>query len=112
MVEIGSFAGLSAVQMCYLARKHGRAERLVCCDPWMFEGAPLGTTYPHTSVTTDAYRVFVRETFARNVRFFCGGNEPSAVEAMSDEFFAAWGRGEERADVLGGTVRLGGPISF
>jgi hypothetical protein len=46
------------------------------------------------------------------VRFFCAGNEPSAVEACSDEFFAAWRRGDERPDVLGGAVRLGGPISF
>ena len=113
MVEIGSFAGLSAVQIGYLARRHGRAEGLVCCDPWMFEGAPLGVTYPGTGVTTDAYRVFVRETFARNVRFFCDGSPPSAVEAYSDDFFDAWRRGESRPDVVaGGVVRLGGPVSF
>ncbi len=112
IVEIGSFAGLSAVQMCHLARKHGRTNRLIACDPWMFEGLPPGITFPHTSVTSDGYREYVRESFARNVRFFCADNLPAGVEMTSDDFFAAWRERREVPDVVGGTVRLGGPIGF
>jgi len=112
IVEIGSFAGLSANLLTYYKRKHGRSNRLITCDKWLFEGAKPGATLGESRILHDDYRRFVRDTFIRNVRFFSGEDLPYTVEMDSDEFFSAWKKGQTEPDVFGRQVQLGGPISF
>lgn len=115
ILEIGSFCGLSTNVLGHFKAKHGRKNRLITCDKWVFEGAgrpdgskPVG----ESSIRHGEYRRFVKETYLRNVRFFSRDDLPCTVEMLSDEFFDAWGRGESLEDVFGNTVTLGGPISF
>ncbi|MFO0829200.1 MAG: class I SAM-dependent methyltransferase [Phycisphaerales bacterium] len=113
LVEIGSFCGLSTCVLSYLCTKHGRRNPLFTCDRWAFEGQELGKPLGDSStVTHDAYRTFVRESFLRNARTFCQDRLPHTIEADSDEFFARWRESQRCVDVFGTTVRLGGPIAF
>jgi hypothetical protein len=112
IVEIGSFAGLSVNLITYYKRKYGRANKLITCDKWDFEGAKPGKMLGESPILHDDYRQFVRDTFIRNVRFFSGYDLPYTVEMFSDELFGAWRSGQASPDVFGRQVQLGGPISF
>jgi hypothetical protein len=112
IVEIGTFAGLSANVMTYFLRKHDRPNRLITCDEWGFEGAEPGAMIGNVPIRSEDYRTFVRESFLRNARFFSGDRLPFTVEMMSEAFFIAWRASQEVNDVFGRRVRLGGPISF
>ncbi|HEY8666463.1 MAG TPA: class I SAM-dependent methyltransferase [Tepidisphaeraceae bacterium] len=111
MMEIGSFCGLSTNLISYYRQKHGRPNRLITCDKWIFEGSEepmLGDT----AITHEEYRAFVRETFQRNVKMFSRDELPFTVEAFSDEFFPLWRKEQRVEDVFGRPVQLGGRISF
>ncbi len=110
IVEIGVFCGLSTNLLTYYKRKHHRSNPLFNCDKWVFEGA--GGTVGDSSITHEEYRSFVRATYVRNVRMFSRDDLPHTVEAMSDEFFAAWESRQQAVDIFGQSVTLGGPISF
>lgn len=113
VVEIGSFCGLSTNVIAHLLARHGARNTLVTCDKWIFEGARDGEALGESRTVSHAeYREFVKESFLRNVRMFSRENPPVAIEALSDEFFGAWARGELRVDLFGREFRLGGPISF
>ncbi len=113
VLEIGSFCGLSTCVLGYLRGKAGIKNRLFTCDRWGFEGqavgAPLGD---HPTLTHEEYRTFVRDSFLRNTRRFCGSEWPWTIEADSDAFFARWSANEEATDVFERPVKLGGPLSF
>lgn len=110
IIEIGSFCGLSTNVIGHLLEKHARRNQFFTCDKWEFEGAEDGTI-GDSWITHADYKLFIRETFLRNVRRF-SSICPHTVEAFSDEFFALWKRDEVREDVFGRLCRLGGPISF
>lgn len=112
-VEIGSFCGLSTCVLAHLRERFGAAQPFFTTDAWRFEGqqsgAPLGTS---RTVTHDAYRAFVRESFLRNVRTFCANDLPHTIEMESDPFFEAWTKHATARDVFDRSARLGGPIAF
>ena len=112
IVEIGAFAGLSTNLLTHYLRRHGRGNKLITCDRWLFEGAEPGSCVGDSDIPHDEYRDFVRETFIRNVRFFSRSRLPFAVEMLSDEFFDAWRAGGEVTDLFGRKLGLGGPVSF
>jgi len=113
IVEIGSFCGLSTNLITHYKQEAGVKNPLFTCDRWDFERPPdeqaLGGT---SSITHEEYRVFVKETFLRNIRMFSRYDLPHTIELYSDEFFQAWREGKEVQDLLGRPIRLGGPISF
>jgi len=110
IVEIGSFCGLSTNLLSYFCQKHGKTNRIFNCDKWEFEGA--GGNVGDTDITHADYRLFARDSYIRNVKMFSKPEVPSTIEMLSDDFFAAWGRGETVTDVFGRITKLGGPISF
>ncbi|WP_243544260.1 class I SAM-dependent methyltransferase [Pseudodesulfovibrio tunisiensis] len=112
MIEIGSFCGLSTNAIRHFCRINGRDNALFCADKWIFEGAEDGGPVGSSTISHEQYRDFVMESFRRNVAFFSGDLPPHPVLAFSDEFFELWRSGIEVVDVLGATVRLGGPIGF
>jgi hypothetical protein len=111
MVEIGVCAGLSTNLLAYYRARHGVSGPFFNCDAWRFEGV-VGQTLGKSGVRHDDYRAFVRESYLRNVRMFSGRDLPHTIELLSDDFFAAWGRREDRTDVFGRPAKLGGAISF
>ena len=112
MIEIGSFCGLSTNLLAYYKKRAGISNRLFTCDKWEFEGADAGPLDDHSAITHTEYRDFVKESFLRNVRMFSANDLPNTIEKLSEDFFAAWRRGEEVTDVFGRSVPLGGPITF
>jgi hypothetical protein len=111
MIEIGIFAGLSTNLLTYFKQKHSAANTLFNCDKWIFESSGEGSLCGGP-VTHAQYRTFVRDSYIRNVRTFSPASLPYTIEAISDEFFAAWAEGHTITDVFGRSVKLGGPISF
>jgi Methyltransferase domain/Domain of unknown function (DUF4159) len=112
IVEIGSFCGLSTNLISFYLRKNNKANKLITCDKWIFEGAENGGLLGDSDVGHPKYRDFVRESYIRNISFFSENHLPYTIEEFSDEFFEAWKSGENRKDVLGRDIKLGGPISF
>jgi hypothetical protein len=110
IVEIGSFCGLSTNLLTYFRHKHGVANTIFNCDRWEFEGA--GGNVGDSDIPHDEYRTFARDSYIRNVKMFSRHGLPHTIEALSDDFFAAWGRRETVTDVFGRSAPLGGPISF
>jgi hypothetical protein len=110
MVEIGSFCGLSTNIINYFKQKHGVENRLFTCDKWEFEGAEGNVG--DSEISHRDYREFVKESFVRNAKMFSRAGLPFTIEALSNEFFERWSRGETTTDVFGRSVKLGGPVSF
>ncbi len=113
LLEIGSFCGLSTNLLTHYKRKYGRKNRLITCDKWAFEntvkdGPHLGAS----PVRFSDYKSFVRDSYLRNIRLFSADDLPFTVESTSEEFFVAWRDKQERSDVLGRPLTLGGPLSF
>lgn len=111
-LEIGTFAGLSTNQMGHFKRKHGLKNTLFTCDKWHFEGGPHGHQIGESGISHDEYSKFMKESYIRNAKFFSYDSLPHTIELFSDDFFDAWRKGEEREDVFGRRVKLGGPLSF
>ncbi|MCB2186152.1 MAG: class I SAM-dependent methyltransferase [Deltaproteobacteria bacterium] len=112
ILEIGSFCGLSTNALTHFKAKHGRANRLITCDKWEFQGAAPGAPLGLSDITHDEYREFVRHTYLGNVGFFSRRDLPYTVEMLSDEFFGAWAEQRQVKDVFGRELTLGGPVSF
>jgi Methyltransferase domain len=110
IVEIGSFCGLSTNLLAYFKKKHRVSNPIFNCDKWEFEGA--AGNVGESDITHADYRAFARDSYIRNVKMFSRNGLPHTVEALSDEFFTAWGAGTTVTDVFGRTTKLGGPISF
>lgn len=113
ILEIGSFCGLSTVVLSYLLERRSATTPIFTCDKWEFEGQRLGTPLGDSpSITHDAYRAYVRETFLRTMQTFAARRPPHTIECFSDEFFRRWFENEKTVDVFGRPVTLGGEISF
>lgn len=113
VLEIGSFCGLSTVVLSYLLDKRSKTIPLFTCDKWEFEGQELGAPLGDSpSVTHDAYRAYVKDTFRRTTQTFAGNRLPHTIECLSDEFFQRWFENQKTVDVFGRPVTLGGKISF
>ena len=113
IIEIGSFCGLSTNAISHYVRKAKKNNLLFTCDKWEFEGAENKDLFLGPSaITHRQYRKFVRETYVRNVGFFCHDRPPHTIECFSNDFFDLWNSGTAVTDVMGREIRLGGPISF
>jgi len=112
ILEIGSFCGLSTNVITHLKRKHGARNPLITCDKWEFENVNGHDRIADSHVLFTDYKIFVRDSYIRNIKMFSGPDLPFTIEATSDEFFAVWENRETRQDVLGRSLTLGGPISF
>jgi hypothetical protein len=112
ILEIGAFCGLSTTVIAYFRAQAGRPDPFFVCDRW--DMADPGTLslrqLPHISPAE--YSAFIKDSFIRNQRQFGRGFLPFAIEAWSDDFYAAWRSAREVEDVFGRTVRLGGPLGF
>lgn len=113
VVEIGSFCGLSLNHIIYLLRRHGRANPVFSSDAWEFEGFSAGARFLEgTRIEAMPYQQHVIDTFRRNVEFFSADRLPHHIRLGSDDFFAAWQKGEARVDFFGRSAKLGGPIGL
>lgn len=113
IIEIGSFAGLSANLISYYKWKNNVSNKLITCDKWYFETAIEDTTLGDTPISHHSYRQFVKNSYIRNIKMFSLLNDlPYTIEATSDEFFGLWFQNVRVEDILGRIVQLGGRTSF
>lgn len=122
ILEIGSFAGLSANVITWLLRKHGINCPFFTCDPWIYEGYHDQTRKDDAvymahfeacrHITREDFTDFIRESFRRNTLFFSREYLPHTIRLSSDAFFDAWQKQARKTDVFGRKITLGGPLSF
>ena len=112
VLEIGSFCGLSTNIITYLLSKHGKNNKVISSDKWIFEGSENGGNLGLSNVSHQDYREYVKSTYKRNIEIFSAENKPYTIECFSDEFFELWGRGGKVKDILDRDIELGGKFSF
>lgn len=97
VLEIGSFAGQSAIILHYLMQLHNKQGKIVCVDPFMYAGwedeskkndvVYMKTVGNNASMTRESYLEFVEDAFRKNVSFFCPVNAPALYKMKSNSFF-------------------------
>jgi hypothetical protein len=96
VLEIGSFAGQSAIILHYLMQKYGKQGKIVCVDPFIYAGwederrkndPVYMNAVGNSSMTRTSYMQFVEEAFRKNVSFFCPVNTPALYKMKSNSFF-------------------------
>ena len=112
IVEIGSFCGLSTNAITYYLKKHSKDNKMITSDKWIFEGAENRGTLGDSTISHSDYRLFVKESFIRNIKMFSQNNLPYPIEEISDEFFRLWDSHAKYLDIFGREIELGGEISF
>ena len=112
VVEIGAFCGLSTNILAYYLMKYHKDNKVITSDKWIFEGAEKGGTLGDSTILHSDYRLFVKESFIRNIKMFSAHNLPYAIEVISDEFFKLWDSNSTFIDILGREIKLGGEMSF
>lgn len=113
VVEIGSFCGLSTILLGHYLNKYHRANPLITCDKWVFEGQQLGSPLGGSGLLThDEYKEFVKDSYLKNVSTFLSTNKPYTIEVFSDDFFDHWANSSNVNDVFGRSIALGGKIAF
>ena len=85
ILEIGSFAGLSACVMSCLLEKHGRTNTIICVDPWQWEGMNDEDEILPWICHRD-YMLHVRQQWLSNTVALCK-RYPYPVPLKSDAFF-------------------------
>ena len=110
ILEIGSWAGLSANVITYYKRKYRRLNRLLTCDKWDFKPFIAGDSICEMPVSD--YENFIKESFQHNVTAFSRDDLPFSIQMTSDELFQGWQTNQVVTDVFGRATQLGGSIGF
>ncbi|HET8573711.1 MAG TPA: class I SAM-dependent methyltransferase [Edaphocola sp.] len=110
VVELGTFAGLSANTILYFLKKHNKSNLLITSD-WYLRNIDDSVTIAHLRKPSDIQQ-FVKDAFVRNVRFFNEDAHIKSSELPTDEFFDAWFNQKEINNLFGGTFTPSGNISF
>lgn len=103
VLEIGSFAGQSAILLHYFMRKHQKKGRVICIDPYIFEGwedtknennkSYLNSVGNQVNLQRTDYLTFIENSFKSNVQFFCPENTPHLYKFKSKQFFERFKNG-------------------
>lgn len=118
VVEIGSYGGLSTNLMLYLLKKNNRVEKLINCDPWIYEGHKdrIGTVSSvidgRDDITRVDYSTYMKSNFIRSTMFLNKDNLPYSFELTSDEFFNQYDQKLYVTDLFDQTIKFGANISF
>jgi predicted O-methyltransferase YrrM len=96
VLEIGSFAGQSAILLNYLMKKHNKKGKIICVDPFYYEGwydkqnqsqEYISSIANHPNITRQEYLHFIEQSFKTNTHIFCKENPPQLYKMRSDDFF-------------------------
>ncbi|MFK7748905.1 MAG: class I SAM-dependent methyltransferase [Kordia sp.] len=118
VVEIGSYGGLSTNLMLHLLQKNDRIEKLINCDPWIYEGADdrfgteSNTIDGRKDISREAYSNYMKNNFIHSIQFLHKNNLPHSFQLTSDEFFAEYDKKIIAKDIFNQTVQLGTQIAF
>ena len=118
VLEIGSYAGLSANLMTYFMQKQQRNATLFCCDAWVYEGFhdEKGMVTPwmdgRDDVKRTEYMAYIKTSYIQAAKLLSEQHLPHAIHLDSDTFFGAWAARETLLDVFERKVKLGGSIAF
>jgi predicted O-methyltransferase YrrM len=117
VLEIGSFAGLSANVILHLLNKHNRSHELLCVDAWIYEGyndhtPPVPAHIDgRIDVKRQDYTNYIRSGFINSIKLFQPNRLPYAFHSTSNDFFSGWGK-KEMTDLFGRSIIQSGSISF
>jgi len=118
VIEIGSYGGLSTNLMLHLLMKNNRVEKLINCDPWIYEGATdrygtkSDTIDGRKNISRDNYSTYMKTNFMNGIQFLHKDNLPHSFQLTSDAFFKEYDKKVTVKDIFNETVQLGAEISF
>lgn len=85
ILEIGTFAGLSACVISYLLHRHGRTNSLICVDPWEWEGM-TDEDEMLPGISHRDYMLHIRQQWLMHTIALCK-KRPIPFAEKSDDFF-------------------------
>jgi hypothetical protein len=118
VLEIGSYGGLSTNLILHLLKKNERIERLINCDPWIYEGyndkdgTEFNTIDGRNDISRDDYSIYMKSNFIKSIKFLNKDNLPYSFQLTSDEFFNVYDKKLIAKDIFNQTIQLGTRISF
>ena len=118
VLEIGSYGGLSTNLILYLMDKYQRSEKVLSCDPWIYQGydymskKPSSTIDGRMDISRADYSTYIKESFIKGIKFLSNQNLPYSFELTSNHFFEKYDQKSIMQDVFGRKLRLGDSISF
>ncbi|WP_046755284.1 class I SAM-dependent methyltransferase [Kordia jejudonensis] len=118
VIEIGSYGGLSTNLMLHLLKKHHRVEKLINCDPWIYEGAfdrhgeKSNSIDGRHDILREDYSTYMKTNFINSIQFLHKDNLPHSFQLTSDEFFSEYDKKVQAKDIFNQAVQLGSAISF
>lgn len=118
VLEIGAYGGLSSCFMLWLLKKYNRTEKLLCCDPWIYEGyedsAGIKPEYMdgHNDVLRTDYMTYIKQSFVNAHLLLNKDRLPYTFELESDVLFEEYRNNSSLDDLFGRKVQLPRCISF
>ena len=118
VLEIGSYGGLSTNLILYLLKKNDRIEKLINCDPWIYEGyndkqgIELNTIDGRSDISRNNYSKYMRSNFIKSTKFLNKNNLPYSFQLTSDEFFITYRKKLIVTDIFNQSIQFGAKISF
>ncbi len=118
VLEIGSWAGLSANLLLHLLKKYSRGEVFLSCDPWIYEGFEdhkghkTNTIDGRTDISRLAFMEYIKQSFINSVTLFHKDKLPHSFRLTSDEFFKHYKDNATLTDIFDRPKKLSGKISF
>lgn len=118
VLEIGSYGGLSTSLILHLLKKNNRVEKLINCEPWVYEGyrdSVDGVTAfvdGREDLSRADYSKYMKEAFMNSMQFLNKERLPFTFHMTSDEFFTQYEQGLLTKDLFGQETQMGVPLSF
>jgi hypothetical protein len=118
IIEIGSYAGMSAAVIIHLQDKHSRNDDFFTCDCWKYEGVNdknSGATLNidgRKDIPRETYNTYIKNAFINAMNLLCKHRLPHTFQLTSDAFLNAWDTKKTFTDVFGRETILGGSVGF
>lgn len=118
ILEIGSYAGMSANLINHLLTKHQKSRKIFSCDPWIYEGfldKNQGSSQfidGRSDIERTSYNAYIKQAYMEACYLLSKHNLPYAFQYYSDDFFQFWKSTLEKKDLFDRTCQLGGSLAF
>jgi len=118
VLEIGSYAGLSACAFLHLCHLNNKTVQFYNCDPWIYEGyedhikGQLNHIDGRADVSRSDYAEYIKSSFINAMRLLSKDNLPHSFQLYSDDFFQIWGKANSKIDLFNREIPLNGSFDY
>ncbi len=118
VLEIGSYAGLSAITFMHLCKLNNKEIIFYNCDPWIYEGyRDHKEGYSEhidgrNDVSRSDYGDYIKQAFVNSMYLFEKGNLPYSFRMYSNDFFSQWNKKSKLTDLFDREVVVGDTFDY